>query len=206
MYCPYGISPMGNSGCLLWGKPAVTESCYPTYSTCWMFLCFHNPSNSGMDYGIFNVRTDVNACNYTWRCTDTEGESALKVDSRRKIPCRTRESNLRQWHAGLMLYQLSYLPTQQSYNNNKTSTSSERPPVLYHQFCGGCFLHAYTVVSSLSKAFKRWQLIPPPLTSKAVSSFGHISARPDINIVSSAGCQWSWFLWRSVVSCSWIPW
>ena len=38
-------------------------------------------------------------------------ESALKVDSGRKIPCRTRESNLRQRRAGLMLYQLTYIPT-----------------------------------------------------------------------------------------------
>ena len=38
-------------------------------------------------------------------------ESALKVDSGRKIPCRTGESNLRQRCAGPMLYQLSYIPT-----------------------------------------------------------------------------------------------
>ena len=38
-------------------------------------------------------------------------ESALKVDSGRKIPCRTGESNLRRRRAGPMLYQLSYIPT-----------------------------------------------------------------------------------------------
>ena len=43
--------------------------------------------------------------------TDTVRESALKVDSRRKIPCRTGESNLRRQRAGPMLYQLSYIPT-----------------------------------------------------------------------------------------------
>ena len=32
--------------------------------------------------------------------TDSERESALKADSRRKIPCRTGESNLRQRHDG----------------------------------------------------------------------------------------------------------
>ena len=26
------------------------------------FQCFHNPPNSDMDYEVFNVRTDVNAC------------------------------------------------------------------------------------------------------------------------------------------------
>ena len=35
--------------------------------------------------------------------------SALKVDSGRKIPCRTGESKLRQRRAGPTLYQLSYI-------------------------------------------------------------------------------------------------
>ena len=39
-------------------------------------------------------------------------ESALKVDTGRKIPCRTGESNLRERRAGPTLYQLSYIPTQ----------------------------------------------------------------------------------------------
>ena len=33
-----------------------------------------------------------------------------EIDSGRKIPCRTEESNLRRWSAGPMLYQLSYIP------------------------------------------------------------------------------------------------
>ena len=37
-------------------------------------------------------------------------ESALKVDSGGKIPCRTGESNLRPQRAGSTLYQLSYIP------------------------------------------------------------------------------------------------
>ena len=64
-----------------------------------------------MDYGIFNVCTDVNACDCARVCTDTVRQTALKVDSGRKIPCRTGESNLRWWRAGPMLYQLSYTPT-----------------------------------------------------------------------------------------------
>ena len=66
--------------------------------------------SSDMDHGIFNVRTDVNACNCTRVCADTVRESALKVDSGIKIPCRTGESNLRRQRASLMLYQLSYIP------------------------------------------------------------------------------------------------
>ena len=44
-------------------------------------------------------------------CRDTYRESALKVDSGRKIPCLTGESNLPQRHDGPMLYQLSYALT-----------------------------------------------------------------------------------------------
>ena len=60
---------------------------------------------------IFNVRTDVNASDCARGCTDTVRKSALKVDSGRKILCRTGESNLRRWRAGPTLYQLSYIPT-----------------------------------------------------------------------------------------------
>ena len=60
-----------------------------------------------MDY--FNVHTDVNACGCTRGCSDTVRESGQKVDSGRKIPCRTGESNLPQRRAGPTLCQLSYI-------------------------------------------------------------------------------------------------
>ena len=68
---------MGNSGCFPLRKPAATESRYPTCGACLMFWCFHNPPKSDMNYRIFNVRTDVNACDCTRGCTDTVRESAL---------------------------------------------------------------------------------------------------------------------------------
>ena len=111
LYCPSGISPIENSGCLPCGKPAATESRYPTYGACWVFKCFHNPSNSDMDSRIFNARTDVNACDCALGCTDTVRESALQVDSGRKISCRTGKLNLRRRRTGPMFYQLSYIPT-----------------------------------------------------------------------------------------------
>ena len=43
-------------------------------------------------------------------CTDTVRESALKVDSGRKITRCTGEPNLPQRRAGSTLYQLSYIP------------------------------------------------------------------------------------------------
>ena len=75
-----------------------------------VFQCFHNPPNPDMDYGIFNMRTGVNACDCTRWCTNTVRESALKTDFGRKVPCRTEESNLRQHRASPTLYQLSYIP------------------------------------------------------------------------------------------------
>ena len=42
-------------------------------------------------------------------CTDTVRESALKIDSGRKIPRRIGESNLPQRRADSTLYQLSYI-------------------------------------------------------------------------------------------------
>ena len=68
---PMGFLPMGKSGCFLRGKPAATESRYLIYGACWVFLCFHNPPNSDMDYRIFNVRPYANACDCTLGCTDT---------------------------------------------------------------------------------------------------------------------------------------
>ena len=53
-------------------------------------LVFLQSPNSGMDYRILIVHTAVNACNCTWGCTNTIRQSALKVDSGRKIPSHTR--------------------------------------------------------------------------------------------------------------------
>ena len=86
LYFSVWISPMGNLDCFPQGKPAATESCYPTNCVCWVLWCFHDPLNSNMDYRIINMRRDINACDCTCRCMDTVRESALKVDSGRKIP------------------------------------------------------------------------------------------------------------------------
>ena len=56
------------------------------------------------------MRTDVNACGATLGCMDTIRESALKVDSETKIPCRPGKPNLPQQHASPMLYQTELHP------------------------------------------------------------------------------------------------
>ena len=73
---------MGNAGCLPRGKPASRGTQSTVHAGC--FKCFYIPPNSDVDYGIFNVRTDVNTCDFTRGCTDTVKEPALEVDSRRK--------------------------------------------------------------------------------------------------------------------------
>ena len=57
LYCPIGIAPLGNSGCFP-TQPAVAR-------VCWVFTCFHKSPNSDKDYRVFNVPTDVNACDCT---------------------------------------------------------------------------------------------------------------------------------------------
>ena len=99
----------GKFGLFSPGKAICDRMTLPTPSACWVFLCFHNWTDSDMDYRIFNVRTDVNIWSCTQGCTDTVRESALKVDSGRKIPCRTGESNLCQRLAGPTLCQESCL-------------------------------------------------------------------------------------------------
>ena len=96
-------------GFLPWGIRVAFSGENLLRHACWVFQCLHNPPNSDMDFGIFNVRTDVNSYDCTRGCTDTVEESALKVDSGRKIPCGTGESNRRRQRAGPMLYQLSYI-------------------------------------------------------------------------------------------------
>ena len=59
MHCPNGITPMGNSGCLPRRKTAAIESRYAAYGVCLVLWCFHNPPNTDMDNGIFNVCTDL---------------------------------------------------------------------------------------------------------------------------------------------------
>ena len=80
------------------------------------------------------MHTDVNACACTPGCTDTERESALKVDPGRKIPCHMGDRNLRWQHAGPMLYQLSYLLIKVGLLT--VPDSGSRPSEVEQTFCG----------------------------------------------------------------------
>ena len=71
---------MGNCGSFPRGSQLQqSRATQPTmHAGC--FVCLHIPPNFDMDHRIFNVRTYVNACGCTRRCTDTVRESAQKVD------------------------------------------------------------------------------------------------------------------------------
>ena len=109
-----------------------------------------------MDYGIFNVRTDVNACDCTRGCTNTERESALKVDSGRKIPCHTRESNLSQQLASLTLYQMSYIPNLSMYLTVWNTVSGDIFTVCFflELFCLFVFLKESCTASRMISVYR----------------------------------------------------
>ena len=96
-----------------------------------------------MDYGIFDLRTDVNACDCTRGCTDTVRESALKVDSGRKIPCRTGESNLRQWRAGPTLYPLSYIHAPVDHISPSFTMGVHHDSVPFYHIATNVLVHAF---------------------------------------------------------------
>ena len=72
LYCLNGISPMGKSGCFFPGKASSRQirATQPT-ARAGYFSASIIHQNSDIDYRNFNVRTDVNACDCTWGCTDT---------------------------------------------------------------------------------------------------------------------------------------
>ena len=71
---PMGFLPWEIQVAFSLGKPAATESRYPTFGACWVLQSFHNPPNSEMDYRVLNVRTDVDAGDCTRGCADTVKE------------------------------------------------------------------------------------------------------------------------------------
>ena len=107
LYRLNGISPTGNMGYLSWGKPAATRVTLPSLlAGCFSVSIIHwTPT---WTTGSLTC-ADINACDCAWGFMDAVTESALKVDSGRKIPCCTRESDLRRQHASPMLYQLRYI-------------------------------------------------------------------------------------------------
>ena len=130
-----GISSMGSSSRFSQGKPAATESRYPTItnlSACWSFSCFHNPPNSDMDCRIFNVRTSLFVfVRVHTGVGHTGSESAqhfwLGKNSHKFVLCswRRRDSNIRSL----------------DLESNALPTESPRHPLLMFDvyYCTPCF-------------------------------------------------------------------
>ena len=102
-----------------WTTTNIKLIIFVAYGACWACLRCHNPLNSDKDYETFNVCTDVNACDCSRGCTDTNKRVDTKSCCWEKNPlaCRTRESSLCQQCASLTLYQLSYIPTHLKKDN-----------------------------------------------------------------------------------------
>ena len=80
---PVGFLPWGIRVAFPW-KASYDRFTLPNLRCMLVVRCCHNPPSSNMDNKIFNVRTDVHACDCTRGCADTVRESALKVDPERK--------------------------------------------------------------------------------------------------------------------------
>ena len=78
LFCPKWDFSHGKFGWLSPGKASCDRVKLPYLRCILGVLEFHNPPKSEMDYMIFNVDTDVNACDCIRGCTDTIRESALK--------------------------------------------------------------------------------------------------------------------------------
>ena len=81
LYCPNDISPMGNSGCFPWGKPAATTVHAGYFSVSIIHQTLTWTTGSLM---CAQILMHANAHRGVWTHLR---KSALKVDSHRKIPC-----------------------------------------------------------------------------------------------------------------------
>ena len=101
----------GNSDRLSRARHNTTRAALPIpTSVCSISVC----PNSAMAASVWGLLTCTQMLMHAIAhggCTDTVRETALEVDSGRKVPCRTRDSNPRQhcaWLFSRLLYRLSY--------------------------------------------------------------------------------------------------
>ena len=97
------------------GESQLWQSCATQTAVHAWCLSVHNPLNS--DTGSLSC---AHTCHCTWECTGSIRESALKVDSLRKIPCHTGQSNLHRQRAS---------PVQCSANWATSPTITLSPPL-----------------------------------------------------------------------------
>ena len=87
LYCPNGSSPLENLDCFPQGKPAVTESCYPTYDApvqAWCFSVSIIHQTLAWTTGSLTCVQMLMYANAQGGRTNNVRESALKADCGKK--------------------------------------------------------------------------------------------------------------------------
>ena len=80
------IYPCCNSMLIALGRPQSSSWLFLSLMVRAGYICVAIIHQTDMDHRISIMCTDVNACDCTQQCTNTERESALKADSGKKIP------------------------------------------------------------------------------------------------------------------------
>lgn len=108
LFCPLGISPAGNLSCFLRGKASCDKVMLPSLSCMPGVLVFHTLTRTSGSLMCAQMLMQATAHSGA----RSPGESLHRKSTLgQKIPCCTGKLNPCQWHAGLMIYQLSSIPT-----------------------------------------------------------------------------------------------
>ena len=91
--------PLGRPHSIFEGSPSM----------CCIFMCQNNDKAANTWDFLMSTQVLMNLI-ARGGCTNTLRESALKANSRQKIPCCIRESNLAQYHVKQTLSQYSFIP------------------------------------------------------------------------------------------------
>ena len=157
-----------------------------------------------MDYRIFNVRTDVNACGCTRGCRHSRKGACTDswLGGGGGIPCRTGESNLCQRRAGPTLYYNWATSKHNPFPQLLGSSQQSRPtyPALQSGPWFVTYIHCHfflVVEASLSTYPKektsppRPHLIPLPLRSPPPKKINSLKPVHDFSECACVKCQYT---------------
>ena len=127
-----------NWGCLTWvSLQQLQEQCYPLLTVWAVFFVLHVSKQSYSCERLGSLMCTqmlMYAIAYE-DCMVTVRKSAQTVDSRRKLPCCTRERNPPQWPTSMMLCQLSYTSTYRMHSVIHCSVFAISKIVFSHKTC-----------------------------------------------------------------------
>ena len=106
------------------GRPQSSSWLFCCYGACWVCSCCHNPPDSDMDYRVFNVRTDVNACDCTWGVRTPKESLHWKLTLGRKSLVAPGNRTFVSGLTGRYSNQLSYIPSPELTELISTATDS----------------------------------------------------------------------------------